>query len=334
MKKNIRICIYCFSVFVIFFISFSVSAQNKTFFLKPRSLSFDFNGNGMWQINEGLKGQWMDELRLRGQLQLVSNIGLVIENQTKFIKDGDNINDISQAYIQYSKAFSHKGKFPLFKHSTFINIKVGKIEWYPTFQDIRLISENLDLFTNPYSFYGLSFNLRMPLLKDNSLVFNFSGHSGDIIENDTKADIRNIYLSYNKEFIDDLGISIRVGKMQGCQHFINYAYLFYRPTIEKLQLGFKVGKLLSLDGIPYGFGVSIERKFKYIAVGGYYQRRINQKSYFEERNTSSQIFGFTWRIIGPKKLKKVINTYQFIYDTNTETFRFVIPFFLSNIQFK
>ena len=67
MKKYVRFCIYGFSVFVLLNICISSSAQDKSFFLKPKCLSFDFNGNGMWQINEGFKGQWIDELRLRGQ---------------------------------------------------------------------------------------------------------------------------------------------------------------------------------------------------------------------------------------------------------------------------
>ncbi len=331
-KLHKKAVLQIFFIFGLFVLPHKSEAQN--FSLKPIGISFDTYTYGMWEFNEGLTGQSLNELRLRGQLYFKTGISLFTENKTKYYKNKGTTNDFSQYYMQYSKSFSHKGWFPLFKYSSHILVKAGKIEWYPVFRDMRLISENLELFREPYSFYGVLLDVRMPFLKDRSLTARFNAHTKDLIEGDQEAQIRNAYLTYRKDFLKNFGIAMQVGKMEGSVHAVNFAYLYYKPKIEKIQLGFKAGKLLSLDDIPYGFEVRIERDFKFIALGAYYQRRIDQKSYFEEKGTDSQIFGFTWRFIGPKALKMIMDTYQLVYDTNTETLRFVIPILLTNLDFK
>ena len=317
----------------VFLIPFAGITQKKEFFLKPRALTLYANGNGMWEISEGVQGQWMDLLRVRGQLLLGSQISVGVENLTRIYKNAQTVNELAQVYVQYSTFISHKKKFPLFRYPTMITVSAGKLVWYPTFRDPRLIAENIDLFKDPVSFYGVSGDLLMPLLRDRSLLLRISGHTGDLIGNSANPKLENLYVSFHHAIYKKFGIAIQVGQAQGSQHLVNYAYLYYRPMIEQLQLGFKAGKLVSLDAIPYGFEISIERRFKYFAIGGYYQRRINQQSYFEQHKRDAQIFGFTWRIIGPPKLKYIFDTYQFIYDSNTETFRFVIPFFMANMFF-
>ncbi|MCF8229595.1 MAG: hypothetical protein K9G58_06030 [Bacteroidales bacterium] len=316
------------------FFHVNVSGQDRDFFLKPTGASFDALTYGMWEFNDGLTGQSLNELRLRGQLYTRSGLGLLIENKSRFFPDQATENDFSQVYLQYAHSFSHKGWFPLFKNGTNLLVKAGRIEWYPVFKDIRLISENLELYRQPYSFHGLLVDLNMPLLKDKSLALRFNAHSNDIIEGDEEARIRNLYVSYRKNIYKKFGIAAQLGEMEGTRYLVNYAYFFYRPVIEKVQLGFKAGKLLSLDEIPYGFEVRIEREFNFIALGAYYQRRIDQQAYFEELGTNSQIFGFTWRFLKPRILKHIMDTYQLVYDTNTETLRFVIPILLSNFDFK
>ena len=332
---NMKIRHYFHIVLFVYFLLINIIAlsQNSKSFFKPQSFTISANGNGMWEIEDGFGGQWMDFLRVRGQLFFENNLSLVIENKTRIYNNAKSQNDWSQLFLQYSNIVSHNVKFPLFKFPTLVNFKAGKLEWYPTFRDPRLIAENIDLFTNPNSFYGLSGDIFMPLLKNRNLSLRISGHSGDIIENNIKAEILNLYLSYNQILYKNFGFAAQLGQMQGSRHFVNYAYLYYRPKIEELELGFKGGKLASLDAIPYGFEITIEREFKYFAIGAYYQRRINQKSHFDEYQSNSQIFGFTWRIIGPPKLKSIFDTYQFIYDSNTKTIRFVIPILLGDFYF-
>lgn len=324
------------TVVIVFFLFLSQTCftQRSDFFLKPRALTLYANGNGMWEISEGVSGQWMDFLRIRGQLLLGWHLSLVAEDITRIYKNGPVVNELAQAYVQYSNAVSHKRKFPLFRYPTLITISTGKLVWYPTFRDPRLIAENIDLFKDPVSFYGISADLNMPLLRDRSLSIRISGHTGDLIGNATGPQLENLYVNFRHAIYKKFGIAVQVGIAQGSQHVINYAYLYYVPKIEQLQIGLKAGKLVSLDAIPYGFEISIERRFKYIAIGGYYQRRINQRSYFEQQKEGSQIFGFTWRITGPPKLKYIFDTYQFIYDSNTQTFRFIIPFCMANFFFK
>jgi hypothetical protein len=327
-------CLYTYLICFVFLCANPNNNQAQNLSLKPTQFSFDTYTYGMWEFNDGLTGQSLNELRFRAQMLTKSGLGVLIENKSRFYQDKSTENDFSQYYLQYAKSLSHKGWFPLFKFPSQVLLKAGKIAWYPTFRDIRLISENLGLFRDPYSFYGISADIRMPLLKDRSLVARVSGYSNDFKDNKQDAEIRNAYLGYKKNLYKNFGFAIQAGKMQGSIHLINFAYLFYRPKIEKIQLGFKVGKLLSLDQIPYGFEARIEREFKFIALGFYYQRRIDQKSYYDKISNNSQIFGFTWRFIGPKFLKKIIDTYQLVYDSNTETLRFSIPILLSNFNLK
>jgi len=320
---------------LLFFLFFFISVvYGQGFSLKPNSLNIDNYTHGMWEFNEGITSQKLNEYRIRGQLNTRSGISLFIENKSRFQTDLPSENKLSQYYLQYSKAFSHESWFPLFKYNTRVLLKAGKIEWYPTFRDTRLIKENLDLFRDPYSFHGILLDLNMPLLKDYSLRARITGHSHDFAQKDTKAQIRNAYVNYRYNFIKNFGLRTQMGLMEGNRHLVNYAYLFYGHKFDNVQLGLKAGKLLSLDDIPYGIEVSLEREFNYVAFGGFYQIRLGQQDYFEKNKTDSQIFGFSMRILGPKVLRDVMDTYQLLYDTNTKTLRFVIPVLLTNFDFK
>ncbi len=119
--------------------------------------------------------------------------------------------------------------------------------------------------------------------------------------------------------------------MTGAQHFVNHAYLQYRPVIGKLVLFIKAGKLPALDQTPYGAEVGFERSFKYVSLGAYYQRRIDQRS--NPMVGDKQIFGFSIRILKPRLLKDIFDAYNFIYDTNNEILRFNIPVMNSEFNF-
>lgn len=320
-------------LFLFFMANTPTQSQESSFNFQPRQLTVDINANGMWQMDEGVSGQWVDELRLRSQLYLKNHLSLVVEDKVSFSPNTSTTNNLSKGYLQYSNALSHNGWLPIFRHRTYVNIQTGKMEWYPQYRDIRLMSENFEKFRNPTSFYGVSYRIGMPLVKDRWLKLTMSGHFGDWGNDGVPSRLRNIYLDFRKDFVKNFGLATRGGKMENSRYWINFSYLYYTPTIEKIQLGFRVGKLLSLDDIPYGTEIRMEREFKYIAIGGYFQQRINQKSHFEQTGGESQIFGFTWRIIAPKKLKNIFNSYQFIYDTNTNTLRFVIPFMLTNFYY-
>jgi hypothetical protein len=287
----------------------------------------------MWQIDEGISGQWVDEFRLRSQLYLHNHISLVMEEKMRFYSDKPTENVLTKGYIQYSNVFSHEGWFPLFRERSYVNIQAGRMEWFPHYRDIRLMSENFDRFRNPMAFYGLAYSLRMPLVSGGWLKLTVNGHYGDWGNDGVPSKLRNLYLDYQRDFVKNFGLALRGGKMENSRYLMNFAYLYYTPKVEKIQLGFRVGKLLSLDDIPYGAEIRLERTFKYIALGGYFQQRLNQKSHFEETGGESQIFGFTWRILAPEKLKQIFDSYQFIYDTNTKTLRFVIPVMLANFYY-
>lgn len=103
------------------------------------------------------------------------------------------------------------------------------------------------------------------------------------------------------------------------------AFVHYSPTLfGDLRIDLRAGKLPGMDQTPYGARISLEKPFKYVALGGYYERRLNQPA-------GRQIMGFSWRVISPPILAKLMGTFLLAYDLRTNALRATIPFIKMNI---
>ncbi|MBK8563786.1 MAG: hypothetical protein IPN76_10710 [Saprospiraceae bacterium] len=69
-----------------------------------RGFSFDFNGDGKWQVDEGVNGKWVDELRLMGTMELSRKLKLVAVDEIRF-DQSNATNKITRAFISYGNVF-------------------------------------------------------------------------------------------------------------------------------------------------------------------------------------------------------------------------------------
>ena len=298
--------------------------------INGKKLILDINGGGVWEMGSDKSGISVEELRLSGQFFFTSRISMGVMNKTRFRQNSKTTNDFTQVYAQYTAFLKNSKKTGLWRMPSVVNLKAGWLEWIPRYKDPKLIVENLDRYMFPESFYGLDLNIVSPIDAQNHYVCYFNGILKDVFDKNS-IEIPNAYLSVNQPVYKNLSLCMQVGKMTGAQHIVNHAYLQYKPSFGQLTFRLKAGKLPALDQSPYGVEVGFERPFKYIAIGGYYQRRIDQQN--NPRVGDKQIFGFSIRIIKPKLLKDIFDAYNFIYDTNTEKLRFQIPVMSSEINF-
>jgi len=301
------------------------STKHVPFFI-PQSTSFGISSNFHWFLNDGLKGDFTDQMYIQANLKYSRNFEFVIVNKTKS-KNGSLQNKFSDIYFNYRNNFKANDKIPIFKYGSFVNLKVGIIEWYPTFTNVQLILENAEKFNNPSQIYGASMVSSTPLTKDKSLNVHLGAHTGDLINNNLNAELLDLYMNFTKIFKYNLGVSAQVGIAQGSKHVVNFAHLLYQPKIEKVQFDIKMGKLPTNDQTPYGIHLGATRKFKYISLGGYYERRLDQ-------NTRGEIAGISWNIIGPPKLAKFVSTFNLFYDFNTNTIWMWIPLLKIDINYR
>ena len=298
----------------------SINAQDtikKIPFFIPKSTSINMNTNFHWFMYEGINGKWVDQMYISARLQYSNQIDIVVINKTKAIND-NLVNNFSDFYINYRNDFKANDKIPIFKFGSYLDIKIGKLEWYPTFTNVQLIIENADKFINPNQIYGGSILSKTPLTRDKSLTVFLSAHTGDLIYNELDPELLDLYLNYTKIFKYNLGVSAQLGQFQGSKDLVNFVQLIYQPKLEKIQLDFKAGKLQTYEDTPYGIHIGFKRNFKYISLGGYFEKRFDQ-------NTKGEIAGVQWSIIGPPKLVKFINTFNIFYDFNSTTLWMWIP---------
>ncbi len=325
MKKRTFILLFS----ILFLCKQTVCAQdslkNVPFFI-PQTTSLNVNSNFHWFISESTEKKLVDQIYIRAKIKYSKNIQFIVTNKIKY-KNYKWQNKISDIYLNYTNTFNDKNKFFFLKNGTYLNLKIGKQEWHPTYTNVQLILENAEQFVNPSQIYGGSIILKMPLTKEKSLNFNFSAHTGDLIYNNLAAEILDIYLNYTKILEIKLGMSAQIGIAQGSKHIVNFAHLLYQPELEKIKFDIKLGKLQTYDETPYGIHIGLKRKFKYLSLGGYFEKRINQ-------NTKGNIAGIQWNIIGPPKLAKFISTFNFTYDFNTNTVWMWIPIIKIDIQHK
>ena len=321
---------YLYLTILMYLISMAYSlaqtpAKQTPFFI-PQSATFSANANFHWYLNDGIDANICDQIHLRAELKYRNNLSLVILNKTNF-KGNYRNNKFSDIYFAFFKSFRSNKKIPVFKYGTSLNLKVGVIEWYPSFTNVQLILENAEKFINPPQIYGGSLVSVTPLTNNKALTFHFGGHTGNLINHTLDAELLDFYLNYTKVIKYDLGVAVQAGRAQGSQHIVNFANITYQPKLENLKFDIKAGKLPSVDQSPYGVHLGIVRTFKYIALGGYYEKRIDQ-------HTRSEIAGIYWNIIGPPKLAKLISTFNLFYDFNTNRIWMWVPLIKLNIKYK
>jgi hypothetical protein len=321
-----RFIVLIFILVVIKNISAQDSIKSKVPFFIPQKTSFCINSNFHWFISDGINSDFTDQMYVRANLKYTPNIELVIINKTKLEND-TLLNRFSDLYFEYRKYFKANAKIPIFKYGSFLNIKLGMLEWYPLYTNTQLILENAEKFMNPPQIFGGSINSVVPLTRDRSLKTNLAAHTGDLINKKLEPELLDFNVNYTKIFKYNFGISAQVGIAQGSRHFVNYAHLLYQPKLENVQFDFKIGKLLAYDVTPYGIHLGINRKFKYISLGGYYEKRLNQ-------STKGEIAGINWCVIGPPKLAKFMSAFNCFYDFNTNTIWMWIPILKIDIQHK
>ncbi|MCX6841243.1 MAG: hypothetical protein NTX53_03015 [candidate division WOR-3 bacterium] len=289
----------------------------------PRSLTIESSGAGKWAFGREIG---IGEMRLRSVLGFGWNLNLVavatsrVGTDAKWNDWDKRENGLTELFFRYSK------KFPILPYGLQVRAKAGKVEWYPIFTDPELIIENFDLYLHPKSIYGVNLTTDVPLTSRGYLNAHVDFSSGDLSSAKPIPTFKNAFLRFTPGlFIKDLGLSAQVGRTEGTRHIVSEAFVHYSPTIlGDLKLDFRVGKLPGKDQTPYGARISLERPFKYIALGGYYERRLNQPA-------GRQIMGFSWRIISPPWLARFMSTFMVSYDTNTNTLWANIPLIAASI---
>lgn len=279
-----------------------------------------------WFLNDGFNARFIEQSYNGLEVSFKHNISLTVQHKT-FFRDDAIHHHLSDLRVSYRKLFTPEDNIPILEYGTFLYVKAGVFEWFPTHTNVQQIIENAEAYITPPIIYGGSGYLRAPLLKDRSLQMYLGAHSGDLINNEAEAELFNAFLHYEKTVIFNLGVSARAGKAQASKHLVNHAYLFYRPKMEKLSLDIQAGKLPAYDQSPYGIHLGMYRDFKYVRLGGYYQRRLNQQ-------TKGEIAGVSWNITGPPRLAKIVNSFNIIYDFNTNTIWMWMPLLKLDIEYK
>ena len=296
---------------------YSQELPKDRYFWTPKSLIIDLTGDGKWTSGEGFG---IDEMRLRSTLNFTENSRLVAIAESRVGTDAKwndwdkRDNKLTQVYFQYNK------RLLILPYGLFLNAKAGRVEWYPLFADPRLIIENIDLFLKPKSIYGIHLTLDLPLSPRGDLNAHIGVDSGDLSADRPKPTFNDAFIRFTPKLLKDVGFCAQIGRTQGTKFLVSDAFFHYSPTFfGNLKIDLRVGKLAGKDETPYGARITAYKPFKYIGLGGYYERRLDQPE-------NEQIVGFFGRIISPPKLAEFMDLFMISFDTNTNTLR-------ANIQF-
>lgn len=290
-------------------------------YFKPRSFTLDISADGKQGLSKDDPGFAINEIRFRNTLEFEKVFSLVSvlksnrDENEKWYNFNKRKQKLAELYLQAG------GTIELFERYLTSNLQAGKLEYYPNYLDPELIKENLNKYLDPPDFYGSILRMDYEIYEPLRITSFFSGYYGYFT--DTKkshGNVTNAYLNAQPEIIKYGGINVKTGITEGSKYAVSEAYAYYSPIVEDIvKIDLRAGKLIGIDAYPYGARIGAEILLKYIAVGGYYERRINQPE-------NERFFGLYWRIIGPPELEKFFGDYQLIYDTNTNTLRFNIPF--------
>ncbi len=298
-------------------------ARTLPFFV-PRSSSLQAHSSLYWPMYEGLDGWSAHRTYLHARLYFSDALSIEARNITTHSKLPME-NRFATACFRYQNALFKGQEVALMPHGAHIDLRVGMIEWTPVVTDTRIIMDNAQSFLSPPVVYGATAAVTIPILQDRSLTLFAAGHSGDYLHGELPAELTDLHLNYSKIFIHNLGIQAQAGKAFGSKHLVNHAHLSWQPRWEKLTITIKAGKLPAYDQSPYGIHLGAYRNFKYVGLGGYYERRINQ-------NTKGNIAGIRWSITGPPKVVRVVNEFNIIFDFNTTSWWVMIPLIKLNID--
>lgn len=306
-------------------------AQEKRKVFLPLKSVLTVRTNIHWNLEKSFgDDEWdnvIQELQFQYRLFFTEKIHLSVRNELD-LRGDEAQNSITQFKLIYRNRFQFENNKGLFRHGIQSYFDIGRLQWRPRFTNLQLILENADLFFNPIEFWGASTDIRIPFFKQQLLKFRFRARSGDLLfQDDIDPLVQDTYFTLQKFHKKVIGLEAQFGKAQGSQHLINFAHITLRPKWEDLQFTFKLGKLPSYDESPYGIHIGLRREFTYIALGGFYERRIEQQ-------TEDNIAGFYWNIIGPPKVVEVVRAFQFSYSFNTNSIIVFIPFVKVNIQHK
>jgi hypothetical protein len=287
-------------------------------FWVPTSFKVDASGDVMWDFG---RRAGMNEIRLGSALYFPGNLSVCAVAKSR--RDADSTSSfwgkrdirLAEAYLRYS------AKLPVPPYGLRAIVKAGKLERYPRFRDIELIMENWDEYLNPVRFYGADVGLDMPLVRSGWLNAHADGISGDLASSKPEPHLYNAFLRFTPNlFVKDFGVTAQVGRSEETDDWVSEAVVRYSPTVFRdLKVDLRAGRLPGRDSTPFGARISVEKPFKYIALGAYYERRLNQPA-------GTQFMGFSWRIIGPPWLARFLNTLLICYDTNSNTLWAHIPF--------
>lgn len=296
-------------------------------FWAPTSFSADLSGELMWSFGERVG---MNEIRLWSSLSFPGHLSVCAVAKSR--RDADATSSfwgkrdirLAEAYLRYY------AKLPIPPYGLRAIVKAGKVERYPRFSDLELIMENWDKYRKPDRFYGADVCLDMPLARSGWLNAHADFSSGDLASNKPVPVLYNAFLRLTPDlFVKDFGLTAQVGWTEGTSdrtdlaphvRWVSEAVVRYSPTVfGDLNVDLRAGRLRGRDETPFGARISAWKPFTYIALGAYYERRLNQPA-------GTQYIGFSGRIIGPPWLARFMSTFLICYDTNTNTLWAHIPF--------
>lgn len=306
---------------------------NKTDLFLHSTLYVNFEAPG----EKGVLGGLIKELRLQAFVDFQHHTRLIIKNETyiepeRFVNDiiyGKQIkNRFNEIRLNYYNTITIPRDSLWLAHGITFDLDVGRIEWLPRFSSPQLILANIPLYLYPKQFWGAAVQVSIPLLKNKDVEISLRGHTGDLFKRERlRPTLEDAYITA-KRFTDfKLGVEVQIGRALGYSHVINYAHITFSPLFEKVQCNIKLGKLPTFDESPYGIHFGISRKFKYLSIGGFYEKRLRESKNYKNA-------GIYWRLIGPPKLARFIRNYNINFSFNNNAAVAFIPLAQATIHHK
>jgi len=229
---------------------------------------------------------------------------------------------IRNRFLNFNLQYHNRVKFSFgkkaFPHRVLVSAILGYQQWRPRYRISRLLFENPRSYFNPERFLGLSYSIDVPLTRYKSWSVSYRGYTGKAPSaGSIQLLTSEFFLRGSESWKNGFGFQCQVGLAPGIWHLVNLAVLTYRHTYEKVRISIKLGKLVGVNRAPYGARLAVNRSFRFISLGFYYEERLGY--------TGDHIAGINIRVIGPSKLSKMLNTFRFGYSVNTNSLYCFIP---------